>query len=311
MFVKARLPALFILALLAILFALAISPAPTLAAAQGGNTAIAPALANYGCAYIVQDGDDLFRISLRFGIPMYTMMWNNGLYSPNFVYAGMRLNVPCMSPYSSFYGYRPPVAYNNSYGNYGYNNSGYGNNGYGNSGYSNSGYGRICAIHIVAFGEDLFRIALRYGMTWPTLAAANHLFNPNLIFAGMRLAIPCTARSNAYGSNPYSSAPAANPYGMPSMNPAPAPAPNPGQGTNVTIQDFSFAPANITIHAGQTVTWQNNGPSMHTVTSNTGAFDSGALNPGATYSHTFSTTGTFAYHCAIHPMMMGTVTVVP
>ena len=89
--------------------------------------------------------------------------------------------------------------------------------------------------HVVVAGENLFRIALRYGMTWPKLAAVNHLFNPNLIFAGMRLAIPCSARSssyapqsNPYGPNPYSAAPAPNPYGAPPMNATPAPTASPG-----------------------------------------------------------------------------------
>lgn len=92
---------------------------------------------------------------------------------------------------------------------------------------------------------------------------------------------------------------------------------------SVTIQDFSFSPTPLTIKAGGSVTWTNNGPSSHSVTSDTpGSFDSGTLSPpmasmdpyggtssGQTYRMTFSTPGTYAYHCAIHATMHGTVTV--
>lgn len=45
-------------------------------------------------------------------------------------------------------------------------------------------------IHTVAAGENLFRIALKYGMTYPQLAAANGIVNPNLIYVGQQLVIP-------------------------------------------------------------------------------------------------------------------------
>lgn len=89
----------------------------------------------------------------------------------------------------------------------------------------------------------------------------------------------------------------------------------------VTIQDFSFAPAAVTIKAGTTVQWTNNGPSAHTTTSNTGVWDSGILDPpgsggsaGGTFKFTFSQTGTYSYHCTNHPPsaypnFTGTITV--
>ncbi len=77
----------------------------------------------------------------------------------------------------------------------------------------------------------------------------------------------------------------------------------------VTISDFQFTPATVTVNQGDTVTWTNNGPSIHTATSDTGVWDSGVLNVGASYSYTFSTPGTYAYHCSIHPSMLGTVIV--
>ena len=44
--------------------------------------------------------------------------------------------------------------------------------------------------HTVQPGENLFRIALRYNLTWDVLARANGIFNPNLIFPGQVLRIP-------------------------------------------------------------------------------------------------------------------------
>jgi plastocyanin len=78
----------------------------------------------------------------------------------------------------------------------------------------------------------------------------------------------------------------------------------------VSISNFSFSPANITVKKGTTVTWTNNDSTTHTVTGDTnGGPKSGDLNPGKAYSFTFSAAGTFAYHCSIHPDMTGTVTV--
>jgi plastocyanin len=77
--------------------------------------------------------------------------------------------------------------------------------------------------------------------------------------------------------------------------------------TSVAIQDFSFGPSSVTVHAGDTVTWSNQGQAPHTATGS--GFDTGTLNHGQSGSHTFTTAGTFSYHCTIHPFMKGTVTV--
>jgi plastocyanin len=90
---------------------------------------------------------------------------------------------------------------------------------------------------------------------------------------------------------------------------APTSTPGATGGTSATIKDFEFAPATITIKVGDTVTWTNNGPSLHTVTADDGSFDSGSLSAGKTFSHTFQTAGTFTYHCSIHPFMTATVIV--
>lgn len=79
----------------------------------------------------------------------------------------------------------------------------------------------------------------------------------------------------------------------------------------VTIADFQFSPSSTTVHAGDTITWTNNGPSAHTATARVGSFDTGVLQKGASASHTFTQPGTFAYFCRIHPFMRGTIVVLP
>lgn len=90
---------------------------------------------------------------------------------------------------------------------------------------------------------------------------------------------------------------------------------NPEQATaqgSVTIDvvDFAFNPGSVTVEVGTTVTWVNNGAAPHTATSDSGAFDTGTLQPGQSGSVTFDTPGTYSYFCAIHPNMVGTIVVV-
>lgn len=89
------------------------------------------------------------------------------------------------------------------------------------------------------------------------------------------------------------------------------PAASGGAANAVSIVDFAFNPATISVKAGSSVTWTNTGSTAHTVTADDNSFDSGNVNGGATYSQTFATAGTFAYHCKIHPQMKATVTVTP
>jgi plastocyanin len=77
----------------------------------------------------------------------------------------------------------------------------------------------------------------------------------------------------------------------------------------VTIADFHFTPGATTIHAGDTITWTNNGPSSHSATASNGAFNTGVLHKGQSGSHTFTQAGTFSYFCSIHPFMHGTIVV--
>lgn len=80
-------------------------------------------------------------------------------------------------------------------------------------------------------------------------------------------------------------------------------------GDAVTIANFSFQPATLTVAVGATVTWTNNDSAGHTVTADGGSFASQTIAPGSTFAQTFATAGTFAYHCAIHPSMTATIVV--
>jgi len=78
---------------------------------------------------------------------------------------------------------------------------------------------------------------------------------------------------------------------------------------SVDISNFAFSPATVTVKKGTTITWTNRDTAPHTVTGNNGGPSSQQLSQGMSYSYTFATTGTFSYHCAVHPTMHGTVVV--
>jgi plastocyanin len=78
----------------------------------------------------------------------------------------------------------------------------------------------------------------------------------------------------------------------------------------IEIGDGSFSPASLTVTVGDTVTWTNADDSPHTVTASGGAFDSGNLDAGGTFSHTFDEAGSFTYVCLYHDEMVATITVV-
>jgi plastocyanin len=94
-------------------------------------------------------------------------------------------------------------------------------------------------------------------------------------------------------------------------DPGTAPPAGPAVAANaVTISNFAFLPATITVKSGTTVTWTNKDEEAHTVFSQAAAVKSPVLDPASgTYSHTFSTPGTYSYNCTIHPFMHGVVVV--
>ncbi len=226
---------------------------------------------NYGCIHQVRFGETLSSIAGRYGTSVFSLAQMNGLRNVNLIFAGMMLRVPCIGT-----NYLPPC-------------------------YS--------ATYIVRPGDNLFRIGLRYGMSYFRLASYNGLLNPNLVFAGMRLLVPC---SRGYVPGQYST----SIY----MTPSPYTPPAPGQ-AQVVMRNLAFNPSSITIHVGQTVMWVNNDSAPHTTTSGscTGqtctpmpGWDSGTLSSGQSFSHMFNMAGTFTYFCRIHgAMMQGMIIVTP
>jgi plastocyanin len=109
----------------------------------------------------------------------------------------------------------------------------------------------------------------------------------------------------ACGGGSATSAPAAS---VPAASVPAASVPAAG-GSTVTIVDFAFNPADLSVKAGTEVTWTNTGATSHTVKLSDGTPESDRLAPAATYKHTFATAGTVAYVCGIHASMKGTITV--
>ncbi len=120
---------------------------------------------DFDCTHVVQFGEDLFRIALNYGTTVTALAQANSIANPNLVFAGMSLHVPC-GPVT------PPQHC-------------------------------VRATYVVPFGQDLFRIGLLYGVDPNTLAAFNNISNPNLIFAGMTIEIPCSGSYNP-GNSTYS-----------------------------------------------------------------------------------------------------------
>ncbi len=79
---------------------------------------------------------------------------------------------------------------------------------------------------------------------------------------------------------------------------------------HLSIHNLAFGPARIKVSLHTLIVWTNNDSFQHTVTSDTGVWDSGNVDPSANYNRSFNKTGTFKYHCTIHPFMLGSVTVV-
>lgn len=94
------------------------------------------------------------------------------------------------------------------------------------------------------------------------------------------------------------------------------PDPAPAGSTTVTIvsgastlTSTAFAPSPVTVAVGTTVSWLNSDTTTHNSIANNGAWTSTSLAPGNRFNFTFTTAGSFPYHCSIHPGMIGTITV--
>jgi plastocyanin len=118
-------------------------------------------------------------------------------------------------------------------------------------------------------------------------------------------AVPSTPAPPATPTpQPVTPAPPTAPPATPTPSP---PTPITGE-TEVSVFDFGFGPASLDVTPGTSVTWTNDGVVPHTVTFEDGP-DSGTLDGGATFDHTFDAAGQFSYICRFHPTMRGTITV--
>ena len=130
--------------------------APDAALAQGS-----------GQTHVVQPGENLFRIALKYSVSVSALSSVNGIVNPTMVYVGQTLIIPAGNAGSA----APPQP--------------------SQPGAPVAGSG---GTHIVATGENLFRIAMHYGLTTAQLAAANGIVNPNSVYVGQVLRIPGAAQ---------------------------------------------------------------------------------------------------------------------
>jgi plastocyanin len=86
--------------------------------------------------------------------------------------------------------------------------------------------------------------------------------------------------------------------------------PPPAAKNTISLSGMSFAPNSLTIAKGTTITWQNHDSYVHTSTSDTGVWDTGDIPGGGSKTTTFSTAGTFTYHCTYHRAMGMTGTII-
>lgn len=92
---------------------------------------------------------------------------------------------------------------------------------------------------------------------------------------------------------------------------APAAQPGPARASKVKTVDishFEFHPPTLSVAKGTKVVFSNSSGTAHTATDK-GAFDSGKIKPGGSFSVRFEQRGTFRYHCEIHPFMHGKIVV--
>lgn len=98
---------------------------------------------------------------------------------------------------------------------------------------------------------------------------------------------------------------------VPAVSPAAQPAGSAATATTrIAIQGVKYSPETIEIKKGETIAWDNKDMTPHTVTSQGGGeLNSGSIEADASWSHTFTQTGTFPYYCTYHDEMKGTVIV--
>jgi plastocyanin len=80
-------------------------------------------------------------------------------------------------------------------------------------------------------------------------------------------------------------------------------------GPSVSVENFNFVPADLTVPAGTTVVWTNHDDVEHTATASDNSFSSPSIPTDGQFSYTFAKPGTYTYFCAIHPFMTARIIV--
>jgi plastocyanin len=91
--------------------------------------------------------------------------------------------------------------------------------------------------------------------------------------------------------------------------PSPAAAGPAVRAAKVDVKSFKFNPAVIAVRKGGRITWTNSDSTAHTASADARSFDTQSINAGGSKSVSFTTAGTFAYHCDFHPFMKAMVVV--
>jgi putative chitinase len=119
----------------------------------------------------VRTGETLYCIARAYGVDPFAIANANGVVNPNLVFPGMVLAIPNV-PRSLPSGRTCPSQFA------------------GGAGVSVGAASGCRWVHPVSWGQNLFRISLRYGVSMSRIAQANGISNPNLIYAGQTLCIP-------------------------------------------------------------------------------------------------------------------------
>ena len=130
--------------------------------------------------YVVARGENLFRIALKQGTTVSRLVELNGLRDDSFVYAGQRLRVPSLEPPP------PPKAADVARGASPASPASAG-------GTANSSGAAKPTVHIVAPGQNLYRISLQYDIPYARIMEANGLSSPDVVWVGQQLIIPTVA----------------------------------------------------------------------------------------------------------------------
>lgn len=254
------------------------------------------AMGNF-CTTTVRKGEALYQIAARFRTTTAYLASINNLFNPNYIYTGMVLNVPCAPQPQP----QPQPQPNPN--------------------------PQICSFYIVQRGDWLKTIAQNFGVSWQLLAQVNGLTNANYIYAGQRLAIPCSQQPQppvcpgcwpcqgcpppvaptqpppvCPGCYPCQGCP---PPVYPTQPPPVCPGCWPCQGcppptltpisSVVEIHDNFFAPPVITVHQWQWVQWVNKSNNVHTVTQGLCPGGQCTPTPGGFNSGPLGPGGTYAF----------------